>query len=126
MLDRLTALTGRAALLQYGIDVVDVRIKRLNLPEQNKQSVYAGMRAERDRIERQYRADGEEQALSIRADADRQKKEMSSPTVNAIRAIRRGRLIFQRFSYVMWKAASSSIKVPERAVNVLALLSVSL
>jgi membrane protease subunit HflC len=78
MLDNLTALTGRAALQQYGIDVVDVRIKRLNLPEQNKQSVYARMRAERERIARQYRAEGEEQALSIRADADRQREEILS------------------------------------------------
>jgi membrane protease subunit HflC len=78
MLDNLTALTDHTALEQYGINVVDVRIKRLNLPEQNKQSVYARMRAERERIARQYRAEGEEQALSIRADADRQKEEILS------------------------------------------------
>ena len=78
MLDHLSDLTDRAALSQYGIEVVDVRIKRLNLPEQNKQSVYARMRAERERIARQYRAEGEEQALSIRADADRQKEEILS------------------------------------------------
>jgi modulator of FtsH protease HflC len=78
MLDRLSSLTDRAALERYGIAVVDVRIKRLNLPEQNKQSVYARMRAERERIARQYRAEGEEQALSIRADADRQKEEILS------------------------------------------------
>jgi membrane protease subunit HflC len=78
MLDQLTFLTDRAALEQYGIAVADVRIKRLNLPEQNKQSVYARMRAERERIARQYRAEGEEQALGIRADADRQKDEILS------------------------------------------------
>src|SRR5665811_832757 len=78
LLDSLAGLTGKAALEQYGIQVVDVRIKRLNLPEQNKQSVYARMRAERERIARQYRAEGEEQALSIRADADRQKEEILS------------------------------------------------
>jgi membrane protease subunit HflC len=78
MLDNLAADTDRASLQQYGINVVDVRIKRLNLPEQNKQSVYARMRAERERIARQYRAEGEEQALSIRADADRQKEEILS------------------------------------------------
>ncbi|MEO7142039.1 MAG: protease modulator HflC [Bryobacteraceae bacterium] len=78
MLDDLARLTDRAALSQYGIQVVDVRIKRLNLPEQNKQSVYARMRAERERIARQYRAEGEEQALSIRADADKQKEEILS------------------------------------------------
>ena len=78
MLDNLGALTDRAALEQYGIRVLDVRIKRLNLPEQNKQSVYARMRAERERIARQYRAEGEEQALGIRADADRQREEILS------------------------------------------------
>ncbi len=78
MLDSLADLTGRAALEQYGISVVDVRIKRINLPEQNKQSVYARMRAERERIARQYRAEGEEQALAIRADADRQREEIIS------------------------------------------------
>ena len=78
LLDKLTVMTDRAALDRYGIQVVDVRIKRLNLPEQNKQSVYARMRAERERIARQYRAEGEEQALRIRADADRQKEEILS------------------------------------------------
>jgi len=78
LLDKLTSMTDRAALDRYGIQVVDVRIKRLNLPEQNKQSVYARMRAERERIARQYRAEGEEQALRIRADADRQKEEILS------------------------------------------------
>ena len=78
MLDKLTAMVDAAALDRYGIKVDDVRIKRLNLPEQNKQSVYARMRAERERIARQYRAEGEEQALRIRADADRQKEEILS------------------------------------------------
>lgn len=78
LLHKLTSMTDRAALDRYGIQVVDVRIKRLNLPEQNKQSVYARMRAERERIARQYRAEGEEQALKIRADADRQKEEILS------------------------------------------------
>jgi membrane protease subunit HflC len=78
MLDRLTETTGAQALDQYGIEVLDVRIKRLNLPEQNKQSVYARMRAERERIARQYRAEGEEQALQIRAEADRRREEILS------------------------------------------------
>jgi len=78
VLDALTAATDRAALAKYGIEVVDVRIRRLNLPEQNKQSVFARMRAERERIARQYRAEGEEQALRIRADADRQREEILS------------------------------------------------
>jgi len=75
-LDQLTAATGSSALSQYGIEIVDARIKRLNLPEQNKQSVYARMRAERERIAKQYRAEGEGKALEIRADADRQRDEI--------------------------------------------------
>ena len=76
VLDRLAKESGTEALEEYGISVVDVRLKRLNLPEQNKQSVYARMRAERERIARQYRAEGEEQALRIRAEADRQREEI--------------------------------------------------
>lgn len=76
VLDRLAERSGTAALDQYGIRVADVRLKRLNLPEQNKQSVYARMRAERERIARQYRAEGEEEALRIRAEADRQREEI--------------------------------------------------
>ncbi len=78
MLDTLADATGRAALRQYGIRIVDVRIKRLNLPEANKQAVFARMRAERERIARQYRAEGEEQALAIRAGAERQREELLS------------------------------------------------
>jgi len=88
LMDALSELTDRAALAEYGISVVDVRIKRLNLPEQNKQSVYARMRAERERIARQYRAEGEEQALSIRADADRQKAEILSVAYKEAETIR--------------------------------------
>jgi len=78
MLDELAEQTGSQALGDYGINVLDVRIKRLNLPEQNKQSVFGRMRAERERIARQYRAEGEEEALRIRADADRQREEILS------------------------------------------------
>jgi membrane protease subunit HflC len=78
MMDSLLEAADGAALAQYGIRVVDVRIKRLNFPEQNKQSVYARMRAERERIARQYRAEGEEQALRIRAEADRRREEIVS------------------------------------------------
>ena len=78
MLDMLTTRADLAALGQYGIRVVDVRIKRLNLPEQNKQAVFARMRAERERIAMQYRAEGEEQALVIRSNADREKEAILS------------------------------------------------
>jgi len=60
----------------YGLEIVDVRMRRLNFPEQNKAAVFQRMRAERERIARQYRAEGTEQATRIRADADRQKTEL--------------------------------------------------
>jgi modulator of FtsH protease HflC len=88
ILDTITANSDRAALEQYGIRIVDVRIKRLNLPEQNKQNVFARMRAERGRIAMQYRAEGEEQALAIRANADRQKEEILSAAYKEAETIR--------------------------------------
>ena len=88
MLGLLTTNADRTALTQYGIRVVDVRIKRLNLPEQNKQSVFARMRAERERIAMQYRAEGEEQALVIRAGADREKEAILSAAYKDAETIR--------------------------------------
>jgi len=88
MLDTLTTHSDLTALGQYGIRVVDVRIKRLNLPEQNKQSVFARMRAERERIAMQYRAEGEEQALVIRANADREKEGILSAAYKDAEKIR--------------------------------------
>jgi modulator of FtsH protease HflC len=88
MLDQLTSSADRAAVNQYGIRIIDIRIKRLNLPEQNKQSVFARMRAERERIAMQYRAEGEQQALAIRADADREKEEILSAAYKEAETIR--------------------------------------
>jgi len=53
-----------------GLSVVDVRIKRIDLPPENQEAVYARMKAERDRIAGQYRAEGQEAALKIKAAAD--------------------------------------------------------
>ena len=58
----------------FGIEVTDVRIKRLDLPEQVQASVFARMRAERERIAKRYRAEGEEQAQQLRAAADRERE----------------------------------------------------
>jgi len=54
----------------FGIEVLDVRIKRLDLPQEVQASVFARMRAERERIAKRYRAEGEERAREIRAGAD--------------------------------------------------------
>ena len=60
----------------WGIDVIDVRVKRADLPEENSQAVYDRMKSERQREAAQYRAEGARQAQEIRADADRQRIEI--------------------------------------------------
>ena len=56
----------------YGIQVVDVRIRRADLPEQNSQAVYQRMQTERQREAAEFRAQGGQKAQEIRANADRQ------------------------------------------------------
>lgn len=56
---------------EYGIEILDVRIKRADLPKEVAQSVYARMTAERQRIAKRFRSEGEEQAIQIRAETDR-------------------------------------------------------
>jgi len=58
----------------FGIEVLDVRIKGLDLPQEVQASVFARMRAERERIAKRYRAEGEERAREIRAGADRERE----------------------------------------------------
>lgn len=61
------------ATLSYGISVVDVRIRRVDLPSQNEESIYARMEAERKRQANKFRSEGEEEAQKIRAATDRDK-----------------------------------------------------
>ena len=58
---------------QYGIEVVDVRIKRADLPEANAQKVFGRMRSERERIAKKHRSEGAEEATKIRAGTDKEK-----------------------------------------------------
>lgn len=55
----------------YGIEIVDVRIKRADLPAANSEAIYSQMRTAREREAREARAEGAEQAVGIRARADR-------------------------------------------------------
>jgi membrane protease subunit HflC len=55
----------------FGIDVVDVRIRRADLPEQNSQAVYQRMQTERQREAAEFRAQGSQRSQEIRARADR-------------------------------------------------------
>ncbi|MEE8259184.1 MAG: protease modulator HflC [Sphingomonadales bacterium] len=57
----------------FGIEIVDVRIRRADLPEANSQAIYTRMNTEREREARETRAEGGEAALRIRAGAERQR-----------------------------------------------------
>jgi hypothetical protein len=69
------AVAARAAekLKEFGIELIDVRVKRADLPEEVQTSVFERMKAERQRKAKEYRAEGEEKALKIRADADKER-----------------------------------------------------
>jgi len=58
----------------YGVEVVDVRIKRADLPEKNEQNIYNRMRTERERQAKKFRAEGEEEARKIRSEAEKSRQ----------------------------------------------------
>ena len=57
----------------FGVVIVDVRIKRADLPKANSEAIFARMRAEREKEARQFRAEGAEESQRIRSRADRDK-----------------------------------------------------
>ncbi|MDT7043888.1 protease modulator HflC [Candidatus Nitronereus thalassa] len=59
---------------EYGLEVTDVRIKRADLPEQNAKAVFDRMQAERERIAKQYKAEGAEEAQKIRSEAEKDRE----------------------------------------------------
>lgn len=71
MLD-LTDSLNESTAADFGIEVIDVRVKRIDLPDEVRQSVYDRMTTERNREAQELRSRGEELAIGIRADADRQ------------------------------------------------------
>lgn len=72
LMDQVTKESNRKGL-QYGIEIVDVRLKRADLPPENLKAIFGRMRAERERIARQYRSEGREEAQKIRANTDRER-----------------------------------------------------
>jgi membrane protease subunit HflC len=72
IMEQVTKRSDRQART-YGIEVVDVRIKRADLPPENEKAVFGRMKAERNRIARRYRSEGQEQSLKIRAETDKER-----------------------------------------------------
>lgn len=69
----LVTVASSERALDFGIEVIDVRFKRADLPEEVEESVFNRMRAERAREANRYRAEGEEQGAEIMASADRER-----------------------------------------------------
>ncbi len=72
----LTNKLNEVANKELGVAVVDVRVKRIDLPPEVSNSVYSRMNTERDIEAREHRAKGQELAVGIRADADKQREVM--------------------------------------------------
>lgn len=75
IMQNVTASADRK-LSPFGIEIVDVRIKQIELPPNVRTSVFDRMRAERERIAKEHRARGEKEARIIRARADRERTEL--------------------------------------------------
>jgi membrane protease subunit HflC len=75
-------------LREYGIHIIDVRIKRTDLPQENQMAIYGRMQAERERQAKQYRSEGREEATKITTMADRQRAVLLADARRAAEAAR--------------------------------------
>ncbi|MBQ8173114.1 MAG: protease modulator HflC [Mailhella sp.] len=73
--DIMDSVTEKASqqMKEFGIKLVDVRIKRTDLPAENQRAIFDRMRAERERQATQYRSEGAEQSTKIRSEADKER-----------------------------------------------------
>jgi membrane protease subunit HflC len=83
-------VTTKANVLlgEYGINIIDVRIKRTDLPQENQLAIYGRMKAERERQAKQYRSEGREEATKITTLADRQRAVILADASRAAEAAR--------------------------------------
>ena len=72
LMHELTEALNQVMIQEFGVTVVDVRVKRIDLPDEVSSAVFQRMNSEREIEAKQYRATGNELALGIRADAERQ------------------------------------------------------
>ena len=71
-----------------GVEIVDVRVKKVELPEDVSDSVYRRMRQERAKVAKDFRSKGQEKAKGIVADAERQRSELLAEAYNTSQQIR--------------------------------------
>ncbi|MDX2052705.1 MAG: protease modulator HflC [Polyangiaceae bacterium] len=79
---------ARKKIDDFGIHVVDIRIKRADLPKEVQESVFQRMRAERDRVAKRYRSEGAEEAAKVRADTDKEKTILLAEAYEASQRLR--------------------------------------
>ena len=72
IMDSVTEKTSQQ-MAEFGIKIVDVRIKRTDLPAENQRAIFDRMRAERERQATQYRSEGSEESTKIRSEADKER-----------------------------------------------------
>jgi membrane protease subunit HflC len=84
----LTQSLNKIAQSEFGIEVVDVRVKRIDLPAEVSQSVFDRMKSEREREAREHRSTGKELAEKIRASADREKTILEATAYSTAEQIR--------------------------------------
>jgi len=84
----LTKEVNAQTLEGFGIEIVDIRVKRIDLPPSVSGSVYQRMRAEREREAREHRSQGNELAEGIRADADKQRTVILATAFNEAETLR--------------------------------------
>lgn len=83
-------VTDKANVLlsEYGIYIIDVRIKRTDLPQENQMAIYGRMQAERERQAKQYRSEGREEAAKITTAADKTRAVMLADARREAEALR--------------------------------------
>jgi len=99
MMSALTERVGDQAAREYGLDVVAVRLRRLNYPEEVRSAVFEQIRSERQRVAAATRAEGESQARVIRSAADRERAALiAAAEADAARTIGEGEARAARIS----------------------------
>lgn len=88
IMETLTKEINVIAEKDLGVNIIDIRIKKIELPESTYQSVYARMREERRKEASRYRADGKKEAERIRSDADLIARETIAKSYNEAQQIR--------------------------------------
>ena len=96
MMSSMTSNLG-ASVADLGIEIIDFRVKRIDLPSELSSSVFERMRTERNRLAEELRSEGKELSNEIRSKADKQKllflqRPISKPSRSVVKVMQRRRL----------------------------------